>query len=128
MCFMDWRIGRLIRSKTTTIATNGSGVFTLAANASRVGLTVWCSANGFGCQILSDGIATGPVLGGSQSSVLPNHITLATHGDLPTRQLNIVSQQGAADTVVFTEYFAPEAVLALGLEQIREQYPKWGIK
>jgi hypothetical protein len=124
MCFMDWRIGRLIRSRTTSVASDGNGRIVLPANQQRVGLSVWGEINN-DVLILdpSNSMLTGAV-GTSASPFTPIHITIATHGDLPMQKITILDLSGGGNTITYTEYFAPERMLTLGLEQVMHQYPQ----
>lgn len=120
---MDWRIGRLIRSRTTNAVANANGVVSLAANQQRVGLTVWGNANADLFIIDPSQSLSVLAIAAAGTQENPINITLATHGDLPMQAMNILNQSAASRPVVYTEYFAPEKMLTLGLEQVMHQYP-----
>lgn len=120
---MDWRIGRLIRSITTGGNTDANGVINLPAKQDRVGLSVWGTLTGQSVSICPEGVLSSIGVVATNSIILPAHMTLATHGDLPTKLIRLFSLAGGNDVIVYTEYFAPERVLTLGLEQIMKQYP-----
>lgn len=126
MCFNDWRVGRLIRSVfRPSVNGNGSSIV-MAPNKQRVGLTISIvdlvgalnvvatvveSVSGFMVLFLDD--AT-PV----------THITLATHGDLPTKGLTVSILGGTIPELSIIEYIAPEEYLAAGLEEFESEYAK----
>lgn len=126
MCFMDWRIGRLIRSNVIFANDGGNSAITLSPNQCRVGITFVNTA---------DYILATPnevVIQDSNGNVIhvisqyqpPWHITIATHGDLPTMGFISSNDVGAQANCVI-EYIAPEWLLQLGIEQLKRESPSW---
>lgn len=124
MCISDWRIGRLIRS-VGTVWNTGSGVgVNIPPNKQRVGLTFAADANGAAVSAAAILTFTGGgvlVIGNGRAMT---HITLLTHGDLPTRG-GIITTVVSLSTGAWIEYLLPEECLAAGLEEFKRQY---GIK
>lgn len=123
MCFMDWRIGRLIRSQFTRLLPDVNLIYSLPANLSRVGLMYRgsVSLNTVGMSDSYINAQAGSFLNDINGAGV--HITLATHGDLPTRALFFNCSPADASGIVFIEFIAPESLLTLGLEQVMGQYP-----
>lgn len=124
MCFGDWRAGRLIRSVTHALLTQASPDLILPANPQRVGVTICCTDVlgtfiGYISAIEDD---TANVLFISPASSSPFHITLATHGDLPTRRLVLALTGGASTLGSVIEYMATEEMLAVAIEQFNTEY------
>jgi len=119
----DWRFGSLIRTQPTAISLGAGGTITIARNAQRVGLTITQGVIGATAtlSIVIDGIGS-MLFGGS--FVSPQlHVTLATHGDLPTRQF--VGTAGAAGfTGLLLEYIAPQEYITAAIEEFKRSYPK----
>jgi hypothetical protein len=130
MCFQDWRIGRLIRSKYYTDA-DGVGIL-LPPNQCRVGIT-FCMAE-YGSDPLTDDNFLNIYIDNTtpQNFVLVDtvlHMTIATHGDLPTHGW-FAQDQSEAGGASIVEYTVPESMLTLGLELLQREYPgfpRWSI-
>lgn len=122
MCFQDWRIGRLIRAQTTVITLASGASFVIPRNSIRVGISFGNYQGSGSIIVLPDSLPTtggegwDPAIGG------PLHFTLATHGDLPTRPWYLVCNIALGTNVSFTEYFATEKGLAMGLQEFQRQY------
>lgn len=124
MCFCDWRIGRLIRAESTAFNLVGLTDVDFPANKQRVGLTIGLAhsstSQGVDLTISFDGIVHCMLW----RNFLVYHITLATHGDLPTRPFNLLAT-GATLPGSVIEYFAPESVLTAGIEEWERTYGQW---
>lgn len=119
MCFQDWRIGRLIRTKSTALSITSATPATIAANPQRVAITF-------------SGVATAgtllvapfdtPQSAGAAVIALgfePWHVTLQNNGDLPTKQFT-VSHTGIGTVIGgYIEYLAPEWLIAADPEKIK---------
>lgn len=122
---MDWRIGRLIRSVPQTITVPANSEIDIAANTSRVGIT-FCPVSALTDIFMTvDPVDPSLGLGYDLGQVQPYHLTLATHGDLPTRKFRLFNTTAGDIAVVFIEYIAPESLLTLALELLRREYPGW---
>lgn len=119
MCLHDWRAGRLIRRQVST-ANISITPFTIPQDNTRVGLMISViSAMTFGqaASITVDGVlASGLTIGASVYDV-----SLATHGDLPTRE-HIVSVIAALTDIGVIELFMPEDYLSAGLNEFISHY------
>lgn len=122
MCISDWRLGRQIRTQITAFSLTTAQVQQLAANPQRVGVT-------FGLTVPTTGALAAAVvrIGGiehrSLSTENPSyHITLATHGELPTLACAVVSKAGTM-TGSIIEYFLPEEVIQAGLDEFKRAFP-----
>lgn len=128
MCLNDWRAGRLIRAVPHALLTNGGQALNLPPNPQRVGAMFSCTDSlgtfqGFLEVQTPDGLTFYFLVPASSAVVT---ITLATHGDLPTKGL-LCSVVGAASTSgLVTEFLAPEAMLAAGLHDFDTEYGKAG--
>lgn len=113
MCLGDWRLGRMVRAVGRTAVTNaGTGLLTIPGNPQRVALSLGGTAAGdniFLQQIGSDVINQTLVVNGT---VPLWHISLLTHGDLPTKALTIFQSGVAGSNVSWIEYYMDENVLA----------------
>lgn len=125
MCVGDWRLGRLIRSSIHNIVAPSSGDTLVERNRDRVGLTIATP------DALADNTVQVEVeLGVFRSWVIltPDncmmHITLSTHGDLPTRKWRCGSNLPGIDYIV-TEYFLPERVLSDIISRYYSEYKLW---
>jgi hypothetical protein len=125
MCFNDWRIGRLIRSKVTIIGSGGVAAYLMAQNNQRVGFTLMISSDDSASgEILSVLQGQGGALFGFFGVNSPQlHATLATHGDLPTRPLYFDATAFSASFCTLIEYFATEPMLTAALQDYERQYP-----
>ena len=146
MCVGDWRLGRLIKPVITRFNTLGSVNIAYPPNPCRVGITL---AQGLGAAFLSGLSESGGPLPAAvsisgelddayafkvlidsndgiiiTSLALPWHITLATHGALPTRRFSIASVLQDVNGLVI-EYFLPEDVLSAALESFKTDYGKY---
>lgn len=130
MCFMDWRIGRLIRSEVTTIP-GLAGFVTFRPNRQRVGISFLpppgnAIIGGYVPGVIQVAVSRDGVsfIGGTLcASDKELHFTLATHGELPTLGFGAGTPGGQNENATVIEYFAPESVLTLGLELLRREYP-----
>jgi hypothetical protein len=131
MCFQDWRIGRLIRSSYNISQFGGIGPSTIEMlpNQCRVGYDVYPDASTTGITlVLADDPSNTNILVVSPLVSLPMHVTIATHGDMPTKGGLFTSS--SANIFMIIEYIAPENILTLGLEMLQREYPgfaKWKI-
>lgn len=123
MCIDDWRLGRLIRSKITPLSFAGGGAFTFPPNMQRVGVRVSISqsltALNTGISITIDGQLVTYVFSSGQSMLF----TLASDGDLPTKQIiltNIAAVTAVTGSII--EYTMPEEYIQAGLDQFLSQY------
>lgn len=121
MCFGDWRAGRLIRCKFSQVDTSVVATTVFTANMQRVGITFWPSvANASltaGILIIIDGIAQCVLF----TNGPPIHLTLATHGDLPTHAFTLQRQAVNALCAVI-EYIAPETMIQAAIDEFSREY------
>jgi hypothetical protein len=112
MCVGDWKRGRLIRSVGKAVTVAASSTVFLPANPQRVGLTIAVDATsasiGDILTVTVDGAAL--IVGALGQGGL--HITMLTHGDLPSKRIGLQNID-VANPLVFAvvEYFLPEEAL-----------------
>ncbi|KKN24600.1 hypothetical protein LCGC14_0893230 [marine sediment metagenome] len=119
MCINDWRAGRLIRTQTRQVDISG-GAATVTANPNRVGLIIgWGRAASTiqGASIAVDG----NIVGGVNGVANQYFVTLADHGDLPTKE-HIITNVNGSTTIGIVEMFMPEEYLAAGLNEFISHY------
>lgn len=122
MCFMDWRIGRVIRAVASDVITSGSAFQIVGQNYNRVGLTIGNAEQIAGVTVRPDSV-TDVLVGLDPSLGGPLHITLATHGDLPTHAWwGIDNSLTPGKGLLVIEYICPEEFLAIGLREFQGQY------
>lgn len=121
MCISDWRIGRLITSVTHNLATMVTPSIILPPNRQRVGVSFF----GLGFSDVNDPDFLVTMPDGSLIAInrgLPYlHLTLQSHGDLPTRQFTITDPSDSDNGTVI-EYFMPEQYLSAALDSFRREY------
>lgn len=124
MCVSDWRLGSLVRSVIRTFSVTSAQTFTIAANQERVGLTIAAFASSaIGSPLISIDGLSGLIIGGS-TYTFPLHITMQTHGDLPTHAFSGTGSNAVTPaTGVIIEYFLPRSVIGAMLEEFKRQYP-----
>lgn len=120
MCINDWRLGRLIRSQAREYSLGVGGTLAIQADQNRVGISFMMA---MGATASSVTISVGGVslVSLAQFEQLEAHFTLATHGDLPTRDFIVARRSGTALGSV-VEYFAPADYLAAGLREFETLY------
>lgn len=130
MCFMDWRIGRLIRSVQHKTSGNNITPLDLPPNQQRVALTVFPTAAQVAGAFVNTPLfvipidALGNVIGANGFVFdMPLHITLATHGDLPTKGWRVLLANNVSADALVIEYLVPESLLTLGLQLLQRDYP-----
>lgn len=117
----DLRLGRLVRSKSTTVVGTITNTITLPANMQRIGLlfgvAITGGASNNGCQVAIDGIPllNVPTARGS------TQLLMSEVGDFVTKSV-LVTVKGSCDFVSVTEFFLPEDVIASNLSQFRSYY------
>jgi hypothetical protein len=121
---MDWRIGRLIRRKSTNSPDIDSTPIELPPNQQRVAfLAVLESLSPIG-----DISALITIDNASVIALTQQHpqalISMTTHGDLPMGRISTVVVGGTA-AVTITEFFMPEEYLAAGIEEFMRSIKKW---
>ncbi len=121
MCLQDWRLGRLIRasSRMETVATGAGNTVDIPSDKQRVGITIsvnrrFALGTEYG-QIRLDGVVFA-ILGNGQVNL---HLTVATHGDLPMRELTLQSIGISIDYGI-VEYTLPEEFLMAGMAEFKK--------
>lgn len=124
MCIGDWRLGTLIRTQVTTVSLAVASTI-ITPNAERVGIMfkVGTLAGGAVPELSVDGVLLGNFLVGFSPPAFD--FTLATHGDLPTRQFTITNGVGTA-TIGVLEMFMPQSYITAGLNEFKREYPDMG--
>lgn len=123
MCFMDWRIGRLLRSNTTYAQVAVAGDLTIPPNPNRAALQLFF--------INTTQVTWGPLISGIAgvsypfpSLQAPARFSLAENGDLCQQSFLIHNGSAAIINVIWVEQTAPEWLLNLGLKEFMERYPQ----
>jgi hypothetical protein len=121
MCISDWRLGRLIRSQTTSAALTVGQTLILPPNAQRVGVIL---SNSIGT--LGSANSATVAIGGVNCFLIcgalpPLSLTLKDYGDLITKQIVLTCGTTAA-TIFATELFLPESVLSEAIETDMRKY------
>lgn len=132
MCFMDWRIGRLVRAQITQLESQAGFPIVLKRDMTRVGLTVSnvYAPAAVGEQLGIIEVTPQPTDGSGAGQGLivasnPLHLTMATHGDLTTWAFSITNIGNVDGGGLVIEYIAPEWLLALGIEELKRASPSW---
>jgi len=118
MCIGDWRLGRLVRSVGRTVIPSDGDTDRFGPSRQRVGLTfeVHLPTPVVNSACLITFTNGQRLLVGAGTNSL--HVTIATHGDLPTYGFTVdLLTTGVTCTVI--EYFAPEEYLQAGLDEFR---------
>jgi len=118
MCISDWRIGRLIRSVSSTQTPGIGASATLPRNPQRVGLLISAQSTlaiSTHYPIIS---VAGVVISWMRNGDNAMMFTMQQYGDLTTRDWSVLTPT-AATVLSFTEFFLPEEILAAGLEEFK---------
>lgn len=117
MCVSDWRLGRFIKPAFQSQTVINPATFTLQANRQRVGVMVAGDAvqlgGGNSIALKIDGVQVASITQQTPTVL----ITLANHGDLPTRKIVFDAGLGATLGVGITEFTLPEEFLDDGTKQ-----------
>jgi hypothetical protein len=121
MCFIDTQIGRLINSITNGGLLGAASSFTIPSNRSRVGLKILCSNPTsilFGPTDSGLAASAQPTLAGG----LPISLSLLTDGLLVQKAFTLFNNSGGSLAVLWIEATAPEWLLSLNLDKLKQMY------
>lgn len=121
MCIGDWRLGRLIRAVEGPIVTFGVGLLTINPSMQRVGLTFALAGTGTTVAPLATVSVNGLAFMSLDNGFPYVHFTMATHGDLVTKQWGF-QVIGATAYGYYIEYFLPENYLSAALKSFESEY------
>lgn len=125
MCFMDWRIGRLIRTIDLSQDSDATGIISIPADRNRVGITFAPDVSGSVYEIGLDQSGAVTKIFSLSPSASALHFTLATHGDLPTHKFLLQNTTPGVTHFGVWTYIAPEWLIALGLKQLEDERKRY---
>lgn len=146
MCIGDWRLGRLIKTIITPFDTTAGLNCIILPSRQRVGLTIM---GGSGVELaltfsegggplpaavaglgnLDENFPIGLLIDGVDGAYLTAfsgyfHITMATHGELPTKRF-VLNTEIQPARGLHIQYTMPEEYLAAALESFKQEYKPW---
>ena len=122
MCLGDWRLGKLIRATTFTGSIASNGTLTINADPCRVGIHFGGNSVNQPSAGLVQFAVDGVFFAQPDQAQLSETITLANHGDLPTRQWTITNKTGATYTYSYTTLILPEDYIRQAMDQLKSEY------
>lgn len=116
MCMSDWRLGRLIRTVGSFQTVANAGTMVIGTNRDRVGIIISIDVSST-ASVTRVSIDVDGLRAMSLSTTNPQVIyTLASHGDLPTRQFTMTAQ-GTGFNIGVLELIAPEKMIDAAIEE-----------
>lgn len=118
---MDWRLGSVVRAVVSKPFIGTGTRVTFPSNQSRVGLTVCPNADGAIIVEWPEFSASGDDGWFIANSSPALHITMPTHGELPTKSFTVYSVDSDQNVQV-VEYLMPIEYLNQAIEAFRREY------
>jgi len=117
MCINDWRLGRYMRTNLTGLSVTNGANSVILSNRQRVGILVSIlnpdSLAGGHVRVMSGAVGVGVI----NTFNMVNLYTLTSHGDLPTRQFELIASVAGPVSVGITEFTLPEEYLEAGYKE-----------